>query len=105
MRSGDALGCALAYSRDGHIVRTENSEKVKLERQKNILKFLFSKKILQIRRDLIESFVEHILDLSGSKSKYQNFFDNDSDKSEKSRIFDDLGHQNHGFFIGIVSIS
>ena len=29
-------------ARDGHIVKTENSEKVELERKKNILKFLFS---------------------------------------------------------------
>ena len=49
------------------LARTENPEISQLELQKNIvIPLFFQKKLLQIRRDLIESFLEHILDLSDS---------------------------------------
>ena len=49
----------------------------------------WDKKLLQIRRDLIESFVRHILKVSGSKSGIQNFSALVSDKSEISPIWED----------------
>ena len=50
----------------------------------------FPKKLLQIRRDLIESFLEHILKFSGSKSESQNFSSQISDKSEFLGGFQDF---------------
>ena len=41
-------------------------------------------KLLHFWRELVVSFLEHILFRSDSKSKVQNFSDNGSDKSEKS---------------------
>ena len=79
--------------RDGHVARTENSEISELRRRKNILKTFFISKLLQIRRELVVSFLEHILDRSDSYSKYQNFSDNRGGKSEISRISDGIEHQ------------
>ena len=62
-------------SRDGHIVRTENSQKVELERQKNIFLTLFVWKLLQIWRDLVESFSRHILDLPDSQKIFGKKFE------------------------------
>ena len=44
----------------------------------------FRKKLLQIRRDLVESYSRHILKISSSNSDIQNFSSKVSDKSEKS---------------------
>ena len=57
----------------------------------------FRKKLLQIRRDLVESFSRHILFFSDSNSEIQKISSNGNDKSEKSSISDDLGHRNQGF--------
>ena len=46
----------------------------------------FPTKTLQIRRDLVFSFLRHIFKLSGSNSEIQNFSSNGSDKSEKSML-------------------
>ena len=51
---------------------------------------VFLNKFLQIWRDLVERCSQHILKYSSSNSKYQNFSSQVSDKSEKSRIFDEI---------------
>ena len=52
--------------------------------EKIFLNQCFFKKTLRIRRELVESFLRHILDPSDSKSKVPNFSSTFGDKTEIS---------------------
>ena len=54
-----------------HFVRTENLENPCHWHQKLLGRYVNRKKILQIRRDLVESYSRHILKFSRSKSEIQ----------------------------------
>ena len=64
--------------------------KIPISKSKKIFEiYILIRKILQIRRDLVESFVRHILKVPDSNSRIQNFSALGSDKSEISPIWED----------------